>query len=221
MAQFPTTRMGLLEARSRLRIASGGAKLLRSKREVLAGEFFRLMQEALEGRARLDDRLREGMRALAIARAIEGDAQVESLAQSAGRDIPIEVKRRRVWGLAVPEISAPRLVRPAGGRGASPVGWGLTSTEAARQFEQALEVLLGIASRELHLRRLGEELQETSRRINALEQLVIPRLSADAARIDVALEERTREEAVRLKRFRRSRGAERGMPPQPLNEPVR
>jgi V/A-type H+-transporting ATPase subunit D len=197
--------MGLLEARSRRKIAAGGARLLRSKREVLASEFFRLMREALEGRARLDECLGKAGRALAIARAIEGDAQVSSLALGAGRDIPIEVKLRSVWGVAVPAISAPRLVRTADARGASALSWGLVSAEAARQYEGALEVLLGIASRELHLQRLGEELQQTSRRINALEQLVVPRLAAEEARIDIALEERTREETVRLKRFRRAR----------------
>jgi len=66
-------------------------------------------------------------------------------------------------------------------------------------------VLLTIASRELHLARLGEEIQETSRRINALEQLLLPALAADAARIEAALDERDREDAVRLKRLRGKR----------------
>ncbi len=180
---------------------------MRSKREVLASEFFRLMGAALEGRARLDQLLREAGRALAIARALEGDGAVQSLALAAWRDIPIDVEHRRVWGVAVPELSAPRLERPADGRGASVVSWGLTSAEAARLHEQALEVLLGIASRELHLRRLGEELQQTSRRINALEELVLPGLARERARIELALEERAREEAVRLKRFRRGSAA--------------
>ena len=68
-------------------------------------------------------------------------------------------------------------------------------------------MLLTIASRELHLARLGDEIQETSRRINALEQLVLPSLAADAGRISAALEERDREDAVRLGRFRDRRRA--------------
>ncbi len=66
-------------------------------------------------------------------------------------------------------------------------------------------MLLRIASRELHLARLGEEIQETSRRINALEQLLLPSLAAEAARIEAALDERDREDAVRLKRLRSKR----------------
>ncbi len=66
-------------------------------------------------------------------------------------------------------------------------------------------MLLDIASREFHLQRLGSEIQETSRRINALEQLLIPRIGGEAARVEQALEERAREDAVRLKRFRSRR----------------
>jgi V/A-type H+-transporting ATPase subunit D len=46
---------------------------------------------------------------------------------------------------------------------------------------------------------------ETSRRIDAIEQLVLPALGREAARIAQALGEREREDAVRLKRLRRRR----------------
>jgi V/A-type H+-transporting ATPase subunit D len=202
MAQTPTTRMGLLEVRSRLQIAGKGATLLRSKREVLAGEFFRLMKDVLKGRQKLDEALRTAGRSLTLARAQEGEPALESLALSAARPVSIAVKQRRLWGVAVPEVTAPRLVRASDARGASPVSWGLGSADAARRHEEALEILLGVASREFHLRRLGEEIRETSRRINALEQLLLPRMEAEAARIEMALDERAREDAVRLKRFR-------------------
>jgi V/A-type H+-transporting ATPase subunit D len=78
----------------------------------------------------------------------------------------------------------------------------LSALDAARRHEEAVEVLLAIASRELHLRRLGEEIRDTSRRINALEQLLVPRLSREAARVEAVLDERAREDAVRLKQFR-------------------
>jgi V/A-type H+-transporting ATPase subunit D len=198
--------MGLLEVRSRRDVAARGARLLRAKREVLAGELFRLVREVLEGRATLDTVLREAVKTLALARALEGDASLESLETVAGREIPLQVQVRRVWGVPTPSVSAPLLQRAADERGSSPTGWGLTGVEAARLHEEGLEVLLRIASRELHLARLGEEIQATSRRINALEQLLLPALGAEAGRIEGALEERDREDAVRLKRFRAKHG---------------
>lgn len=165
-----------------------------------------MMREVMAGRARLDEALREAARALTIARALDGERALESLALAAARDVPVEVGHRRVWGVPVPRVSAPRLSRAADARGSSPLSWGLSAAEAARRHEEALEVLLEIASREFHLRRLGDEIQETSRRVNALEQLLIPRLFVEAGRVEQALEERSREDAVRLKRFRGRRG---------------
>lgn len=204
----PTTRMGLLEVRGRRGIAAKGARLLRAKREVLAGEIWRMMRDVLEGRAKLDDELRAAVKALALSEALDGEEALGSVALAAAREIPVQVSVRRVWGVPTPTVGAPPLARAADARGSSPVSWGPSGVEAARRHEEALEVLLRIASRELHLSRLGEEIQETSRRINGLEQLVLPALAREASRIEAALDERDREDAVRLKRLRarRARG---------------
>ena len=218
MSRAPTTRMGLLEVRGRREVAAKGARLLRAKREVLAGEIWRMMREVLEGRARLDDALRDAVKALALSKALEGEGALESLADVAARDVAVQVRVRRVWGMPTPSISAPTLARPADARGSSPTSWGPSGVEAARRHEEAVEVLLRIASRELHLARLGEEIQETSRRINALEQLVLPAIAREAGRIEGALDERDLEDAVRLKRFRArklKRRDARGAPARP------
>jgi V/A-type H+-transporting ATPase subunit D len=197
--------MGLLEVRGRRAIAARGARLLRARREVLAGELFRVVREVLEGRARLDRALRGCVEALALARALEGDAALASLAAAAAREISVGVEVRRVWGVATAAVSAPALVRAGDGRGSAPSSWSPTAAEAARRHELALELVLGIATRELHLTRVAEEVAETSRRIEGIEQLVLPALAKEARRISTALEEREREDAVRLKRLRRRR----------------
>jgi V/A-type H+-transporting ATPase subunit D len=200
MTAYPTTRMGLHQTRSALRAATSGARLLRSKRAVLADELFRVVREVLDDRTRADEELLEAQRALRVAEALEGEPALESLALAAARAVPVTVSERRVWGVPTPAIEAPRLERAADARGASPLSWGLSSTEAALRHERALEALLAGASREQRLRRLADEVRETSRRINALEQLVIPRLDCEAGRIELALDERAREELTRITR---------------------
>jgi V/A-type H+-transporting ATPase subunit D len=194
--------MGLLQTRARRRTATKGVGLLRSKREALASDVFRLAHGLLEGRERLESSLRKATRALTLARALDGEETLLSLAVAGAREIPVEIERRRIWGIPTPEVSGPRLLRASDARGASPQGASLGAAEAARSHEEALEILLHICSREIRLRRLAEELRKTSRRINALEQLLIPRLDGEAARIELALEEREREDLARLKRFK-------------------
>ncbi|ACL66098.1 V-type ATPase, D subunit [Anaeromyxobacter dehalogenans 2CP-1] len=202
MSRAATTRMGLLEVRARRAVAGKGARLLRAKREVLASELWKLVHDVLEGRARLDEALHRAVKALELAKALEGEERLASLALPAARAVPLAVTVRRVWGVPTPSVAAPPLVRAADQRGSSPVSWGPSGADAARHHEESLEVLLTIASKELHLARLGEEIRETSRRINALEQLVLPALRSEASRIAAALDERDREDAVRLRRFR-------------------
>ncbi len=183
-----------------------GAGLLRGKREALASEFFRLMHGVIAGRERLEESLRGAARALTLARALEGEETLASLALAAAREIPVEIEQRKVWGIPTPEVRGPRLLRSPDARGASPLGWGLGAAEAARRHEEALEILLTICSREIRLKRLGEEIRKTSARINALEQILIPRLGGEMRRIELVLEEREREDLSRLKRFKARRG---------------
>lgn len=179
-----------------------GTGLLRSKREALASDFFKLMHGLIAGRERLEESLRRATRALTLARALEGEEALVSLALVGAREIPVEIERKKVWGIPTPEVTGPRLLRSPDARGASPQGFSLGAAEAARTHEDVLEVLLTICSREIRLRRLGEEIQKTSRRINALEQFLIPRLNREMSRIELALEEREREDLSRLKRFK-------------------
>lgn len=49
---------------------------------------------------------------------------------------------------------------------------------------------------------MAEEIQRTSRRVNALENILIPRLVAERDYIRMVLEEREREDIFRLKRVK-------------------
>ncbi len=205
MERLAATRMGLLAVRARRGVAEKGVALLRSKREALANEFFRLMQGVLAGRDHLDDELRRATTALVFALGLDGEPALLSLAHAAGREVPLTIHQRKVWGVPTPTVSAPALRRNLDGRGVPPTSVSLVAAEAALAHERALEVLLDLCSSEIHLTRVGEEIRKTSRRINALEQLVIPRLSKAVRRIATALEEHEREDLSRLKRFKDSR----------------
>lgn len=183
-------------------MAVRGVALLRSKRDALANEFFALTGGLLDDRERLEAGLREAARAVTLARALDGDAVLESLALAGAREVPVEIERRRVWGVPTPDVTAPGLVRDVTARGASPSSVSLCAAEAARTHEVALDLLLAVCARETRLRRLGAEIRKTSRRITALERFLIPGLNREVSRIELVLEEREREDLSRLKRFK-------------------
>lgn len=90
------------------------------------------------------------------------------------------------------------------GRGYSLVGTSARIDEVADRFEEEVDLLIELASSELRLRRLAEEIRKTSRRVNAQENILIPRLHSRRAYIEMVLEERAREDLFRLKTVKRA-----------------
>ncbi|TFG15303.1 hypothetical protein EU537_01375 [Candidatus Thorarchaeota archaeon] len=72
----------------------------------------------------------------------------------------------------------------------------------AKRFQEALIAILGLAEIEWTLKRLALEIERTKRRVSALETIVLPRLEATARFVRLALEDREREESIRLKIIR-------------------
>lgn len=73
---------------------------------------------------------------------------------------------------------------------------------AAVQFDTLVDLLLDAAPREMLLRRLGDALAQTSRQVNTLERRLAPSLVAQIAAVRRTLDEREREEHLRLKRLK-------------------
>lgn len=102
--------------------------------------------------------------------------------------------------MSIIEIDKPALRRPAADRGYSLRASTARVDRVAETFESQLDGLLDVAARELSLRRLSAALPLTTRRVNALEVRLIPRLQADHDFIELMLDEREREDRFRLTR---------------------
>ena len=74
--------------------------------------------------------------------------------------------------------------------------------DLADSYEESIDDLLDLAALELTVRRLALEIARTTRQVNALEHVLIPRLRGEARRIALALDEREREDVARLLRAR-------------------
>jgi V/A-type H+-transporting ATPase subunit D len=99
------------------------------------------------------------------------------------------------------------VVRERGERALGQFDLSAHTTEAIGSSEQMLEQLIECAPAEANLRILGEEIKKVSRRINALEEQLLPRLRSDVSRIQAVLEERQREDVFRMKRYKKRKEA--------------
>lgn len=193
------TRSNLLQRRDQRKLAVRGADLLKRKRDALVAEFFDLVKVSLEARRQLTDAGREAYFALFLANAWDGPESVASLALSEGKTLEVDMKVENIFGVKVPQVQPPEFddALPF-----SPIGAGAQTHQAALQFRKLTEALINVAATETRLRRIGEEINKTNRRVNALEQLVIPNINYEILQIRSVLDQRALEEVTVLKRIK-------------------
>lgn len=200
--QLSVTRSELLARRARIALAQQGRDLLIEKRAALMSEFERLGASVLDALQALERHAANAERALRDAVVAEGPEPVSSAALVSGSETPLTLETRSVAGVSIVEVEHETVVRPRAGRGFSLAGTTVRTDEAAERFESVLQGVLDLAALELSLRRLAEEITRTTRRVNALEHVVVPRLEDERDFIALVLDEREAEGRMRLRRAR-------------------
>ena len=196
------TRTNLLQLKRQIQIAERGLALLRSKREALVREFFAVMDRMVQSREQLETAMGQAMGSLSLALGREGQAVLRSAGFAAQRHLPIDLIERNVWGVRFPELHHPTIARTMDNRGYSVPGVSTFVDETARRFETVLELILRSVAVEMRLKKLGAEIKKVTRRINALNEVMIPLLTRQVRTIRQTLEEREREDLFRMKRFK-------------------
>jgi V/A-type H+-transporting ATPase subunit D len=210
------TRQNLLSLKERLGALKAGVELLKGRRKALTKEFVSLVEECIEERATLARLLIKARRGLELARALNGEA-LTSLSHASKRKVTFEIKKKNVWGVNVPEFQQVPVVRQLEARGVSPLGERAGLVDVAKGFEYVVDRVLRMASCEVEYvvdrvlrmascevraNRMGEMIRSDTRKINAIDELILPALKGRVKYIERVLEEREREEVFRLKRYK-------------------
>lgn len=198
------TRMNLLQRQNQAKLAQQGVDLLKRKRDALVADFFNIVRRALAARQKLTRSAEESYTLLSLAKAVEGREVLEAAALADPRRLQVGIETRNVWGIRIPTITTNAVRRTILGRGQDPVSVSARTVESADHFEDVVAALLEVASTEITLQKIGEEIKKTTRRVNALEQVVIPRIRGEIRFIRDVLEQRAREDVFRLKRIKKT-----------------
>jgi V/A-type H+-transporting ATPase subunit D len=194
------TRMELLKLRKREILAQRGHDLLEEKRDAMIMEFLSMIEQYRESRKVLGRLVEDGRAHLLRARLAEGMASMESAALATPPCSEFSASERRVMGVRIPVITRPATFRTPGVRGYSYHHTGAALDETADAFEKVMQQALVVGEQEGAIRRLAREIETTKRRVNALENVVIPRIHLTQKYIEAHLEELAREDLFRRKR---------------------
>ena len=194
------TRTNLLLLKEKSRSVLNSIGILKARKLALTKEFFDATAPFLRSREDIRKAYGKALRELALAFGHEGKDAIESLVITTERDLGIDVIEKSIWGLRYKDIithDAP--VRDADKRGYDELSVTPHVEDGALLFEKLIESMLHIAEYESKLKRIGDEILRTTRRIKVLEELVLPRLKQLVKTITQYIGERERESFYRLK----------------------
>lgn len=210
MEQVSPTRMELIQKNAQIKLAEQGRDLLKEKMDALIQEFFSTMEYVSDSRKNLEDLSVSAKQSLLAAQGADGEVTVKSTSFATKRQILLDIQGKNIMGVPVPIIEKQSVARSVIERGYSIIGVSSRIDETAEKYEAELDIIINLAETETALRRLGKEIQMTRRRVNALEQVMIPELKKQAKYIKITIEEREREDMFRLKKVKKILNKKKG-----------
>lgn len=205
MEQVHPTRSELLKRKASRSLADQGMNLLKRKRDALLREFMPIIDETMRLSLRLERVTMEAQYELSMAKAREGGPVIRSASYASSGEALVDITGTHVMGVPIPVIrKGASSMRSLTKRGYAITGVSSRVDGVADKFEEIIDVIIESADIETRLKRLGEELRKTNRRVNALENIVIPEYAEQIKFINMSLEERAREDIFRLKKVKKA-----------------
>jgi V/A-type H+-transporting ATPase subunit D len=199
--------MNLINLKRRVAMARKGYGILKRKREVLVMEFLKMLKMSKNDISYLNAIMEKAYKGVAIASAYIGNFELEEVAMHMDEAEPIKITIKNIMGVRVPEIS--RANRQA------VVNYNIISTNIAADdissdFSNAMNVMIDVAQREQGLKRIVIEIDKTKRRVNALQNVVIPGIMSQSKYIAMHLEEMDRDTFSALKHVKKRLAKQQG-----------
>jgi len=202
------TKLNLINLRRQIRLTRNIKRLLENKREVLliylreyAAEYERLYGEVSQV-------LKDVYSTYLLGVSEEGISNVESYANSIPASLQVKSDLKVLFGVKIPIAKLDEKSiqpQPFGDLEISPY-----IIKSREEIAEAFKKILELVEMESAIRSLSTELRKTQRLINSIDSYILPYYNSSAKYIKGVLDDRTREEFVRMKMIRRVLQRRRG-----------
>eukprot|EP00928_Gymnodinium_smaydae_P098000 TRINITY_DN900_c0_g2_i3.p1 TRINITY_DN900_c0_g2~~TRINITY_DN900_c0_g2_i3.p1 ORF type:complete len:299 (-),score=117.95 TRINITY_DN900_c0_g2_i3:46-942(-) len=199
----PANRMTLQTFKARLGGAKKGHSLLKKKRDALKAKFQAMLKDIVETKLLVGEGLKNGAFALAKAHwANSGDDITSMVVERAKRpSVTCKLSADNVAGVSLPVFKMTHDPSKDSANATLGLAHGGAVLNACRsEYVKALHSIIRLASLQTSFKTLDEEIKMTSRRVNALEYVLIPRIEVVCAYIILEMDEESREEFFRVKK---------------------
>lgn len=191
------TKIEFIRLRRRLAVARRLHKVLKDRLLILTQEFIAEVREAYELRRRVHELIATCDAELKKALTYTTPQQLNDFIAVRVKELNVVVGTRVVAGVRVPILEAEAKMGDY-----KPSAYPVTLESVGKCYDEVLRSSLRLAELEASMMLIGREVQRIKRRVNALENIVIPRLVATIRYLSMKFEEREREDKIRRKRIK-------------------
>jgi len=191
------TKIELIRLRRRLATARRLHRVLRDRLLILTQELVALYREVVESRLRVHEEIIRCEKELVRTSSYVAPWIFEEFSNVKIKSFSVVLGSRIVAGVRLPLLEH----EVVEGR-YDPSVYPITLKEVSECYEDVLRNIIRLAEAEISLLEVGREVQKVKRKVNALENLIIPRLRATIKYLRMKFEEREREDKVRRKRIK-------------------
>ncbi len=191
------TKIELIRLKKRVKVAKRLHKVLKDRLIILTQELIMLMKDAVELRQKVCDKVQECESLLIKSTPLIDPSLMESYVHTRYGNVEGMIGSRVVAGVRVPLIEVRR-----GGKPREGPEYPILLTLTSRCFEELLDLTARLGEVEASITRLGAEVARVKRRVNALENVLIPRMENTIKFLEFKFEEREREDKTRMKKVK-------------------
>ena len=193
------TRMELTRLKRKLVTARRGHKLLKDKRDELMRQFLELVRENRTLRENVEAAIEKANKKFVLARSAMTDEILNTALMAPKQEIILEASSRNVMSVEIPVFETK--TRTTDPNDIYCYGYAFTSADLDDSVKSLADIqpdMLRLAEVEKSCQLLADEIEETRRRVNALEHVTIPETEEMIHSISMKLDEAERSSQVRL-----------------------
>jgi len=190
------TRMELKRLKERLKTAVRGHKLLKDKTDEMVRRFVAIAKQNKDLREQVEAELGDALRTFMFAKAMTDTTVAEEALMMPARVVSLSCSKKTLMNVPIPVIEISEK-----GRDIYPYSFLSVTSEmdsSVSVMNQLLTKLIKLAEVEKTTNMLADEIEKNKRRVNALENVLIPQTKETIKYIKMKLDENERASIVRL-----------------------
>ena len=192
------TRVESMNMKRSLKTAQRGHKLLKDKLDELIKKLLELVKQNQDLRKEVDKILETAYQNFMLAEAVISEEYLAESLIIPSKSAQIEISEANVMSVKIPKY---KIDLKENSSNNAIYGFAYTTSEldnSIEKFSEATESLLRLAENEKAINLIAQEIEKTRRRVNALENVMIPNYKDTIKYIGMKLEENERANTSRL-----------------------